>query len=66
MAATIHRDPRTVDRRLSQYFNSRREQWIDIVKEAVRARGACTDDHAKSAPGYHAWDAGTARLRQRH
>ena len=64
MAATIHRDPRIVDRRLSQYFNSRREQWIDIVKEAVRARAACTDDHAKSAPGYHAWDAGTARLRQ--
>lgn len=64
MAAIIHNDSRLVDRRLSQYFNSRRDQWIDIAKEAVRARARCTDDHARSAPGYHAWDAATARTRQ--
>ena len=64
MPALIHSDPRTVDRRLNQYFNSRREQWIDIVKAAVQARARCTDDHAKSAPGFYAWDAATARCRQ--
>lgn len=38
MTALIHSDPRTVDRRLSQYFNSTRDQWIDIVKAAVERR----------------------------
>ena len=64
MVATIHDDPRTSDRRLNQYFNSTRAQWIDVIKAAVQARARITDDHAKSAPGYHAWDAATARARQ--
>jgi hypothetical protein len=64
MSAIIHSDPRTVDRRLSQYFNSTRDQWIDIVKAAVAARARCTDDFPKSAPGYYAWEAATTRSRQ--
>lgn len=64
MAAIIHSDPRTVDRRLSQYFNSTRDQWIEIVKAAVAARARCTDDSPKSAPGYYAWEAATTRSRQ--
>jgi hypothetical protein len=64
MPAIIHSDRRTVDRRLSQYFNSTRSQWIDIVKAAVAARARCTDDSPKSAPGYFAWEAATTRARQ--
>lgn len=64
MVAIIHSDRRTVDGRLSQYFNSTREQWIDIVKVAVAARARCTDDFPKSAPGYYAWEAATTWSRQ--
>jgi hypothetical protein len=64
MAAIIHSDRRTVDRRLSQYFNSTRDQWIEIVKMAVAARARCTEDSPKSAPGYYAWEAATTRSRQ--
>jgi hypothetical protein len=64
MVAIIHSDRRTVDRRLSQYFNSTPDQWIDIVKAAVAARSRCTDDSPKSAPGYFAWEAATTRSRQ--
>lgn len=64
MAALIHAEPRICDRRLRQYFNSTRDQWIEIVKAAVAARARCTDNNAKSAPGYYAWDAGTVRARQ--
>ena len=64
MAALIHDDPRIVDRRLNQYFNSTRDQWIEVVKASVSARARCTEDNAKSAPGYYAWDAATARKRQ--
>jgi len=64
MTAIIHSDPRTVDRRLSQYFNSTQDQWIDIVKVAVAARARCTDDFPKSAPGYYAWESATTRSRQ--
>lgn len=64
MTAVIHSDPRTVDRRLSQYFNSTRDQWVEIVKAAVAARARCTDDSPKSAPGYYAWEAATTRSRQ--
>jgi hypothetical protein len=64
MTAVIHSERRGVDRRLSQLFNSTRDQWIDIVKAAVAARARCTDDGPKSAPGYYAYAAGTTRLRQ--
>lgn len=64
MTAIIHSDRRTVDRRLSQYFNSTRDQWIDIVKASVQARARCTDDFPKSAAGYYAWEAATTRSRQ--
>jgi len=64
MAALIHSDRRTADRRLRQYFSSTRDQWIAVVKAAVAARARCTEDNAKSAPGFHAWDAATARSRQ--
>ncbi|HXA39507.1 MAG TPA: hypothetical protein VNW53_10940 [Phenylobacterium sp.] len=64
MAALIHSDPRVCDRRLRQYFNSTREQWIEIVKSAVAARAGCTENDARSAPGYLAWNAGTVRARQ--
>lgn len=64
MTAIIHSDRRTTDRRLGQYFNSTRSQWIEIVKAAVAARARCTDDAPKSAPGYFAWEAATTRARQ--
>lgn len=64
MAAIIHADPRMCDRRLRQYFNSTRDQWIEVVKAAVAARARCTENNARSAPGYYAWDAGTVRARQ--
>jgi hypothetical protein len=64
MAAILHTERRIVDRRLRQYFNSTREQWIEVVKAAVAARGRCTDNNAKAAPGFYAWDAATARARQ--
>jgi hypothetical protein len=64
MAALIHRDRRIVDRRLAQYFNSSRDQWVEIVKAAVAARARCTDDSPKSAAGYFAWEAATTRSRQ--
>ncbi len=64
MTAIIHSDPRTVDRRLSRYFNSTRDQWVEIVKASVAARARCTDDSPKSAPGYYAWEAATTRSRQ--
>lgn len=64
MAAVIHDEPRSCDRRLQQLFNSTRNQWIEVVKAGVAARARVTVDHAKSAPGYHAWDAATARMRQ--
>jgi hypothetical protein len=64
MAAVIHADPRECYRRLSQYFNSTRDQWIEVVKAAVAARASCTDDNPVGAPGFRAWDAGTARMRR--
>ncbi|MEA2834393.1 MAG: hypothetical protein QOG66_2595 [Methylobacteriaceae bacterium] len=64
MAAVIHDQPREIDRRLAQYFNSTRDQWLDVIKAIVAARGACTDNNAKSAPGFHAWDAGVKRMRE--
>ncbi len=64
MAALIHTEPRECDRRLSQYFNSTRPQWIEVIKAMVAARGGCTDNNAKSAPGFYAWDAGVTRMRQ--
>jgi hypothetical protein len=64
MAAVIYEDPRQRDRRLAQYFNSTRDQWIEVVKASVGARGGCTTNNARSAPGFYAWDAGVARMRQ--
>ncbi len=64
MAALIHSELRECDRRLSQYFNTTRDQWIEVVKAAVAARASCTDDNPLGAPGYRAWDAGTARMRR--
>jgi hypothetical protein len=64
MTAVIHKKQRAVDRRLSQLFNSTRDQWIEIIKAAVAARARCTDDGPKSAPGYYAYAAGTTRMRQ--
>jgi hypothetical protein len=64
MAALIHSELRECDRRLSQYFNTTRNQWIEVVKAAVAARASCTDDNPLGAPGYRAWDAGTARMRR--
>jgi hypothetical protein len=64
MTAIVHRERRAVDRRLTQLFNSTRDQWIEIVKAAVAARASCTDDGPKSAPGYYAYAAGTTRMRQ--
>jgi len=64
MAAVIYEEPRQRDRRLAQYFNSTRDQWIEVVKASVGARGGCTTNNARSAPGFYAWDAGVARMRQ--
>ena len=64
MAAIIHSDPRVADRRLRQYFNSQRSQWVNIVRAAVAARAGCTDNDAKAAPGFYAWNAATAEMRR--
>lgn len=64
MAALIHTDPRIVDRRLKQYFNSTRDQWIGMVKAAVAARAGCTENDARSAGGFYAWNAATAEGRR--
>jgi hypothetical protein len=64
MVALIHTESKEVDRRLAQYFNSNRGQWIDIVKAVVAARGGCTANNAKSAPGFYAWDGGIRRMRE--
>jgi hypothetical protein len=63
MVAVIYDQPREIDRRLAQYFNSTREQWIDVVRAMVAGRGACTANNSKSAPGYYAWDNGIYRMR---
>lgn len=64
MAAAIYQEVRECDRRLSQYFNSTKAQWVDIVKAMVAARGSCTSHNPKASPGYLAWDAGITRMRQ--
>lgn len=64
MAATIHSDRRLVDRRLKQYFDSERSDWISVVKAAVAARAGRTEDDAKAAAGFYAWNAGTAEMRR--
>jgi hypothetical protein len=64
MAALIISETREVDKRLAQYFNSTRDQWIDVVKACVAGRGGCTANNAKSAPGYYAWDSGIRRMRE--
>lgn len=64
MAAILHTDQRVVDRRLRQIFNSTRDQWVKVVTAAVAARAGRTDDDAKAAPGFYAWNAGTAELRR--
>jgi hypothetical protein len=64
MAAIIYADRRQADRRLAQYFNSTRDQWIEVVKASVGARGGCTTNNARSAPGFYAWDAGVAQMRR--
>lgn len=64
MAAIIYREDRECDRRLSQYFNSTKAQWVDIVKAMVAARGSCTSHNPKASPGFLAWDAGITRMRQ--
>lgn len=63
MAALIYDQPREIDRRLSQYFNSTRDQWIEVVKAMVAGRGGCTTNNSKSAPGYYSWDSGIFRMR---
>lgn len=64
MAAIIHKEPRIVDRPLKQYFWSDRNQWIEVVKAAVAARAGCTGHYPKASPGFYAWSAGMARMRQ--
>jgi hypothetical protein len=64
MVSIIHTERREIDRRLAQYFDSTREQWIEIVTAMVAARGGCTANNAKSAPGFYAWDAGVRRMRE--
>ena len=64
MTTEIHTNPRIVDRRLRQYFDTDRQQLIEIVKAAVAARAQSTDDSPRSAASYYAWAAATARLRQ--
>lgn len=64
MAAVIHSERRIVGRRLSQYFNSTRDQWISVVKAMVAARAGCTVNNAKSSPGFYAWDGGIRRSRE--
>lgn len=63
MTALIYDQPREIDRRLAQYFNSTRDQWVEIVKAMVAGRGSCTSNNSKSAPGYYAWDYGIVRMR---
>jgi hypothetical protein len=64
MTAVIHYERPIVDRRLQQYFNSTRSQWIEIVAAAIAARARATDDSPISSAGYYAWAAATTRARQ--
>jgi hypothetical protein len=64
LVAIIHEDLRDVSRVLRQLFWSDKNQWIEVVKGSVAARGGCTDDYPKSSSGFRAWDGGTARMRQ--
>lgn len=64
MAAIIHSERRIADRRLKQYFDSDRSDWINVVKAAVAARAGRTEDDAKAAAGFYAWNAGTAEMRR--
>lgn len=63
MVAIIHAEPWDRDRRLRE-LGSTREDWIEVVQACVAARGYCTNNDPKSAPGYMAWRAGVRRMRE--
>lgn len=43
-----------------------RPRLIEVVRAMVAARADTTDNNARSAPGYRAWDAGVCSLRQQY
>ena len=64
MTTLIVREPRLVDRRLRQEFDTNRQTLVEIVAVAVAARARCTADSPRSAGSFYAWAAATTRLRQ--
>lgn len=63
MTAVIYVEAWERDTRL-RALGCKRSQLIDVVQACVAARGGCTENDPKSAPGYEAWRAGTRRLRE--
>lgn len=63
MTAIIYAEPGERNRRL-RALGCSRSQLIEVVEACVAARGGCTDNDPKSAPGYEAWRVGTRLLRE--
>lgn len=64
MATVVHDTPWECERLLQRYFECEQNDLVEVVKSMVAARAGCTANNSKSAPGYYAWDAGIARMRE--
>lgn len=62
MSAVIYSTAWDRDRRLRQ-LRLDRKSLIEVVKAMVSARANCSDNDAKSAPGYLSWNAGVRQMR---
>ena len=63
MASVIYAHPYEIDERL-QRLGTTREEWIEVVRACVGARGDATDNDPLSAGGQFAWIFGTRMMRQ--
>ena len=63
MVAFINAEPWDRDSRLRE-LGFTRDQWIEVVRACVAARGYCTDNDPKSAPGFMSWRSGIRRMRE--
>jgi hypothetical protein len=63
VASIVYAHPYEVDERL-QRLGTKREEWIEVVKACVAARGDTTDNDPQSPGGQMAWIFGTRMMRQ--
>jgi hypothetical protein len=63
VTSIVYAHPYEVDERL-QRLGTSREEWIEVVKACVAARGDTTDNDPQSAGGQMAWIFGTRMMRQ--